>query len=189
MGFINRIFAPKEDPLKCALLETQMAILQLYGVSKPTAAQKVKTSVYLCIAVTAILNDFRGSQARKLIDRVAGESGRLVTPLRMLVRELANDDEELTQVLATFPPDLKISALTSINGLGAFDALYHAMVQPLISEIWAHRDGPTGTQGYASIVVARGLFGKSEGDEKMAQCFVPTMFQLNELAIKLTQLM
>jgi hypothetical protein len=102
----------------------------------------------------------------------------------MLVRDLAHDSEELQKVLATFPADINITESTSINGLGAFDALYHAKVNEVIQDIWSHRNGPTGTPGYACIVLAAGIFGK-EGSDKLPKMFMPAVFHLSDFAAKL----
>jgi hypothetical protein len=188
MSIIGGLLGARKPTLSSLLVDTQKEIFGLYGVSKPTDAQKVKAAVYLSIAASAILSDFAGGMAKDLIDQIARESALLTKPLRMLVSDLAADREDLPKILATFPADLKISGSTSINGLGAFDALYLAKAEEIVQDIWDHRDGPTGTPGYACIVLAAGIFGKA-GSDKLPEMFMPAMLHINEFAAKLLKAM
>jgi hypothetical protein len=187
MNFISSLLGIGKVTVKSVVADAQKQLLTLYGAAKPTDAQKLKAFVYLCIAATAMLNDFGRGRAKTLIDQVAKETAGLTKPLRMLVGELANDPEELEKILATFPTELKITESTSINGLGAFDALYHAKADELVNDIWSHRDGPNGTPGYAAIVVAVGIFGR-EGHDRLAQHFFLANLQLQSFATKLLKL-
>jgi hypothetical protein len=187
MNFINSLLGFGKVTVRSVLADAQKEVLALYGVAKPTDAQKLKAFVYLCIAAAAMLNDFAQGRAKSLIDQIAKETAGLTKPLRMLVGELANDQVELQTILATFSPDLKISESTSINGLGAFDALYHAKVREVVSDIWSHREGPNGTPGYACIVVAVGIFGR-EGHDRVAEHFFLANVQLQSFATALLKL-
>ena len=171
--------------VRSILDSAQKDMMKLFGLTKPTDAQKLRASVYLCIASTALLNDFGGRLFDNLIDEVAKESASLAKPLRMLVGDLANDADELSAIFAAFPADLRLTAAISINGLGALDALYHARVQPLVNEILSHKEGPFGAAGFAAITLAIGILGKQEGDEKAARQFLPSTMLLHELSAKL----
>jgi hypothetical protein len=51
----------------------------------------------------------------------------------MRVSELANDKQELKEILADFPSEIVITASTFINGLAAFDALYQTKVERVVN--------------------------------------------------------
>lgn len=167
MRLLAKLFGSRKVTVKSALLDGQRQLFKIYGVPTPDDAQRLKAAVYLCIVATSMLNEFAGRYAKALIDQVWKESASSTETLRMLVKEIANNEAELHQVLATFPADLKISASTSINGIGAFDALYLARVKELINEIATHREGPFGVAGYASIILADGVFGAEYDKTKM----------------------
>jgi hypothetical protein len=184
MSIISKLLGSKRVNVKSVLADAQRGVFNLYGVPNPTDAQKLKAYAYLCIIAMAMLNEFGRGRLNSLIDQVAKETAELSKPLRMQVGDLANDSEELEIILAAFPTDLHIAKSTSINGLGAFDALYHAKVKDLMDDLLSHRDGPTGISGYAAIILAAGIFGGA-GRDKLAPHFGPAMFQLNEYAAKL----
>jgi hypothetical protein len=80
MSIISSLLGRKIT-VKSVLADTQKEIFVLYGVAKPSDAQKLKASVYLSIAASAMLSDFGGARVKGLIDRVAKESAELTKPL------------------------------------------------------------------------------------------------------------
>src|ERR1700730_4142189 len=117
---LNNLFRRKKT-IPSIVESTQRDIFTIYGVAKPTDAQKMKASVYICIAGIAILNDFgAGRPLRDLIDKLVVGTKDMTKPLSMLVGELANSKEELNEILADFPKELQISESTRVNGLAGF---------------------------------------------------------------------
>ena len=72
---------------------------------------------------------------------------------------------------------------TMLNGLAAFEALYFVKGKKLMKDILNHRDGEFGVPGYATIVVADGIFGKGTSIEK----FVEVLMRLNVFAEELSE--
>ena len=171
MSFLNKLFGNKGNKnLALILMSTRRDIFNIYGVIKPTDAQKMKASVYLCIAGIAILNDLGSAivndlgseRVHRLMDKLVEETKDLTEPLSMRVGELANSKEDLEEILTDFPKEHRLNELTTLNGLGAFEALYFTKVEKLMNDILNHRGGPLGAVGYASIIVADGIFGKGK---------------------------
>jgi predicted DNA-binding ribbon-helix-helix protein len=159
MSFFKALFGSKKG-IGEVLLGTQNKIFELYSISSPTDAQKMKASVYLCIAGIAILNDLGAGRLRPVIDRLAEETKNLTSSLKVKVSDLANDADQLKKILAEFPVDAKVTESTTLNGLAAFEALYFTFGPSLMQEIITRGDGPMGVSGYAAIVVGDGIFGK-----------------------------
>ncbi len=149
------------------LVSTQNDIFRIYGVAKPTDAQRVKAAVYICITGIAILNDLGGGRQRPLIDKLVDETGELTKSwerkklLRMTVGELVNSKEEIEE-LSRYCEGGGLNESTVVNGLAALDCLYNAKVEKLINDILSHKDSEFGIPGYATIVVADGIFGRGE---------------------------
>src|SRR6266404_1503549 len=182
MSFLNNFF-PKKKTILSIVESAQRDIFTIYGVAKPTDAQKMKASVYICIAGIAILNDFRGGKPlRDLIDRLVVGTKDLTKPLSMLVGELANSKEELDEILTDFPKELRMSESTRVNGLAGFEALYFTKVEKTMNDILSHKDGPFGTPGYASIVVTNGIFGSSKPEN-----FMPASMRILNFAKELSE--
>jgi hypothetical protein len=169
MSFLKNIFGGKKS-FASILVSTQNKIFNIYGVTKPTDAQKMKASVYLCISGIAILNDLsRGRLPHGVIDKLVEETRELTKPFRMRVGELSNTTEQLKKILCDFPNELQISESTTVNGLAAFEAMYFSMGEELMNEIIRHNQGPMGTPGYAAIVVADGIFGEGKAKQKFME--------------------
>lgn len=168
MSFFKKVFGGKKG-ISSVLVNTQNKIFSIYGVTHPTDAQKMKASVYLCIAGIAILNDLGGGRLRHAIDKLVEETKELTKPLKMRVGELSNTAEQLRRIHSDFPKDIQITEATTVNGLAAFEALYFSMGEELMNDILSHNQGPMGASGYAAIVVADGIFGKGKSKENFME--------------------
>jgi hypothetical protein len=170
MGFFKKVFGGKEN-ITSVMLSTQNNIFGIFSVVHPTDAQKMKASVYLCIAGMAILNDpnLGGGRLRYAIDNLVNETRELTKSLMMRVGELANNAEQLEKIISDFPADMKITGSTTVNGLAAFEAMYFSMAQDLMNDILTHNKGPFGTPGYAAIVVTDGIFGEGKAKDKILE--------------------
>jgi hypothetical protein len=164
MGLIDKFFGRKKT-ITSVLINTQNNIFKHYGVYQPTDAQKMKASVYLCISGMAILNHLGGGRLRNEIDALVNETRELTKPLNMRVDQLSNNNKQLEKILADFPAEAQVTGATRVNGLAAFEALYFSIGEELMSDILAHTGGPMGAPGYASIVVADGIFGEGKSKE------------------------
>jgi len=145
--------------LKNILLYAQTELFKIYGVTKPTDAQKMKASAYLCIAGIAILNDFGGGDLDHIIDQLVEETKELTRPLVMKVGELSKNNKQLNKIIQDLPDSLNVTGSTIINGLAAFEAIYFSIGEDLMMDILNHSNDPMGIHGYAAIVVADGIFG------------------------------
>lgn len=164
MGFFGKLIGRRKD-FATLMTETQSELFKLYGVLNPSDAQKMKASVYICLAGISIVNDIGDPRLSGLIDRLVEETKEFAKAFRMRVGELANDRDEMEEILADFPPELEVNGSTTVNGLAAFDALYQTKVERVVNDILSHGGGPFGTPGYAAIVVADGIFGAGRSKE------------------------
>ena len=164
MGILRKLFSGKRS-FSSVLVDTQNNIFNIYGVNRPTDAQKMKASTYLCISGIAILNDAGSGAVPHVIDKLVDETRELTKSLSVYVEELSNSPEQLTKILADFPDDIQVTGSTRVNGLAAFEALYFSMGEDLMNDILSHNRGPMGTHGYAAVVVADGIFGEGKSAE------------------------
>jgi len=181
MSFFKKIFGGKRS-ITSVILSSQNKIFDIYSVTHPTDAQKMKASVYLCISGIAILNDLGGGQLRHAIDNLVNETRELTKPLRMRVGELANNAEQLEKIISDFPSAIQITESTTVNGLAAFEAMYFSMGQDLMNDILTHNQGPMGAPGYAAIVVADGIFGEGKAKDKFMEVSMELLNFTKELA-------
>jgi len=181
MGFLSKIFGGKKT-ITSVLTCTQNNIFELYGEVEPTDAQKMKASVYLCLSGMAILNDAGGGKLQNAIDALVNETRELTKPYSMRVQELSNNDEQLEKILSDFPAEAQVTGATRVNGLAAFEALYFSMGKELMNDIISHTGGPMGIPGYASIVVADGIFGEGKSKEHFIEISMELLNFMKELA-------
>lgn len=159
------LFKKKEGFLSI-IIRTQNNLFKLYGVTRPTDAQKMKASVYICISGMAFLNDLGGGVLRNAIDQLVKDTRELTMPLsQMRVGDLANNAEQLKKILA----DLQVTEETYVNGLGAFEALYFSIGLELVTDIASHTKGPGGVIWYAAMVLAEGVFGEGKAIEHFTE--------------------
>ena len=181
MGLISKVFGKKKS-ISEILVNTQSNIFKTYGVAKPTDAQKMKASVYICIAGISIFNDIGGRMLSHAIDKIVEDTRELTKSLSMRVGELSNDKEELEELLSYFlTRQLQTNDSTVINGMGGFEALYFTKVEKLMVDILSHNSGPLGTTGYAAIVVADGIFGKGMSEKHFMEVSMQLLNFRNEL--------
>jgi len=155
------------------LMDTQNNIFKIYGVTRPTDAQKMKASFYLCISGIAILNDLMskvttGERLRHAIEALGSETQQLAKSYGFIrVNELSNNEEQLKEILAQFPEHAKVTGETQTDGHTAFQALYFSIGQELMANIMNAGKGPNGPQRYAGIVVTDGIFGDGKSIEHL----------------------
>ncbi len=171
MGFLNKVFGRQND-IASTLVNVQNNIFNIYGIQKPTDAQKVKASVYICIASMAIFNIVRNDDSKfLLINKLVEASGDLTKPLHLRVWDLANSEDELQELLSSFPEHIKVEESTILNGLAAFEALYSTKGERLMTTILTlSRTGSDITNDvvdYASMVVANELFRDIEPSRRL----------------------
>ena len=181
MSFFSKVFGRKKT-ITSVILNTQSRIFEIYSVSHPTDAQKMKASFYICISGIAILNHFGNVQMKHGIDNLVNETRDLTKSLTVKVSELANNMEQLEKITSGFPSDTEITESTNVNGLAAFDAMYFSMGHDLMNDILMHSKGPMGLPGYASIVVADGIFGEGESKDKFMEISMELLNFTKELA-------
>ena len=180
MSILSRLFSDKQSVSKI-LINTQISILNIYGVARPTDAQKFRAYFYLCISGIAILNELEVKNGKNTIDKLAEETKELVKPLSLLVEELSSDAERLEIILAHFPDELQMTGSTKLNGLAALETLYSALGDEVITDIISNSEGPMGTRGYAAIIVADEIFGEGRSQDK----FMEVSMQLNNFTNEL----
>jgi hypothetical protein len=168
MGFLNKLFGGKKTTASI-LVNTQNNIFNIYSVSKPTDAQKMKASVYLCVAGIAVLNNLGDVRLRYIIDKLVDESRELTKLLSMRVKELSSNKEDLEKILAAFPKQAQVDESTIVNGLAAFEALYSAKAEKLMKDILSRTLVPPVNS--AAFVVSEELFGKSKSENFLEMVF------------------
>ena len=171
MGFLNKVFGRQND-IASTLVEVQNNIFNIYGIQKQTDAQKVKASVYICIAGGAILNIVRSDDSKfLLIDKLVEASGGLTERLHLRVWDLANSEDELQELISSFPQHIKVEESTILNGLAAFEALYSTKCERLMTTILTlsrtRSDITNDVVDYASMVVANELFRDIEPSRRL----------------------
>ena len=85
--------------------------------------------------------------------------------MKVRIKELANDKNELKEILKFFPAEAKLDGNVTIEGGTAFNALFTQYFEKLTLDIESHTTGPLGVHGYAAIVVLEGLRGKGNGKD------------------------
>jgi hypothetical protein len=181
MSFLKSLFGERKT-VATIVESIQKDIFKIYGVSKPTDVQKMKASVYICIAGIALLNDVFGGKAhshliaerlRNLIDELVEETKEVTKPLSMKVGELVDSKEDLEKILAYFPEAPGMNESTILNGLAAFAALYNTQVEMMTGVIrLSDKNNEFGMPGFAPIVVANGIFGMGKGIEHLTEVAV-----------------
>lgn len=169
-GFLFR----KKNDLASILLTTQRRIFDVYSVTDPTDAQKIKASVYLCWAGMAVINDMEAKAVEKIgsrdnhlrnvikgaIDRLVDETSTLLEPLEVHVNELASNPGQLERILSGFP--VPVQEATKVNGLAACGAMFTSMGEEQMTNMLNNSQGPFGIPGYAGIVITKEVFGESK---------------------------
>ena len=166
MGLLGNLFSGKKR-FASVLIGTQNEIFKLYGVTQPNDAQKLKASFYLCVSGIAILNDAGGGAVPHVIDRLVEDTRELIKPLSVFTEDLSNSPEQLGEILSQLPDG--VTGSTKLNGLAAFEAMYFSLGQDLMNDILSHNQGPTGTPGYAGIVVVDGVLGDGKSRENFME--------------------
>ena len=161
MSILSKLFGNKKK-FATVLVNMQGSLFRIYGVSSPSDAQKMKSAVLLCVTAMAILNNLAGVKARPTIDRLVNETREFTKPLSMRIEELAKGKAELEKILAQFPSEGQVTGSTRVNGLAGFEALYFGIGEELMNDMLAHREGPNGVLGYATIAVVDGIYGDGE---------------------------
>lgn len=136
---------------------------------KDTNANKLKATVYLCIAQIACLHIVSNGATASFIDAMVEDVKKSILELKMKVKDLAITDTELKKILSDFPPQAKVDGETTINGLAAFEAIYFQYVEELMNEITNHTGGPMGAHGFASIKILEALRGEDKAQDKMIE--------------------
>lgn len=171
MGFFDGFKFGSNKSISVIITNTQNNIFNIYGCKNPSDSQKMKASVYLCIAGIALLNELsinsNNDAMKNMINKIVNETRELTKPLSMKVSDLANDKEDLQLILSGF--EIQLDTDTRVNGLGAFEALYLSKVERLINDILAHNGGDFGCAGYAAYVVANGIFGADKAHDNFIQ--------------------
>ena len=182
MEFLNTFFRRKKS-VSSAIAGAQNGMFKAYGVDRPTDAQKLKATFYLCIAGMAIMNHYSGGVLRGAINNIAEEAKDITKTLQMHIGDIANDQADLTEILSDIPDTFEITGSTTVNGLAAFEALYFTKGERLIKDILGHTRGDFGISGYAAIVVSDGIFGKGKSKEhfmKLSNIFLDFTKELSE---------
>lgn len=162
MGILDKLFSGKNS-FSSVLVETQNKIFEIYGVAKPSDAQKMKATFYLCISGIAIMNDQGAGAVPHVIDKLVADTRELTKPLSMYVEDISNSPDQLEQILWELPDGATGS--TRVNGPAAFQAMYMSIGEDLMNDIVSHHQGPMGTPGYAGVIVVDGIFGEGKATE------------------------
>lgn len=181
MGLFGNLFGSKKS-YTSVLINTQNNIFNIYGVNQPTDAQKMKASVYLCIAGLAILDDLGCAKLRHSSDRLIAEAIELTDPLSMRLEELSNNTEQLDMILSDFPKESQVTGSTNVNGLAAFKSLFSSMIETLMIDFSRYKNSPTGPAGYAPFVVGDGIFGEGRSQEHFMELTMQLANFMTELS-------
>ncbi len=162
MGFLNNVFGGKKNS-SSVITDTRNKLFDIYGVSKPTDAQEMRASFYLCIAGMALFNHFAAGKVgheelSPVIDKLVRDTAKLTSNLTMTLGELTEDED----ILECFIDSVggHITRKTTINGLAAMDMLYVNLGEVFMNDILRNTEGPLGIQGYAAVHVITGTFGR-----------------------------
>lgn len=162
MSFLKNLFGSRTN-VASLLVNAQNQIFELYEVSQPTDAQKLRSLFYLGVAGLAILNDVGQGSLNDQMDKLVEGAGQLANPLSVRVGALVDGKEELGGLLKGFPAQANVNAQTLVNGHAAFGALYATRGELMMSKILEKRGNPQGMAGSAAIVVGDGIFGPGRG--------------------------
>lgn len=183
MSFLNVSFfkGKKRNKMQDLISETCENLFHVYGVASPSESQRLRMSLYICLAGVGVLNALCDERVVPVINELVENTKELTKNLSMKVRELALDTAELKAIIAEFPISAGVNVDTKINGLAGFDALYHAKVESVVNDILRHKDGPFGVQGYAGIVVSNGVLGHTNTQDYFmdaSMCIIDFMGKL-----------
>ena len=143
-------------------------------------ANILKTTVYLCFAQMACLHVATEGKSRVFIDNMVEDAKNSVLALKMRVKELAQSDDELEQILSDFPAEADVDGDTNVNGLAAWNAIYFNYVEEIVLEISNRSNGPLGPYGFAAIKVLEALRGKGNSEDN----FMDVSFLITEMTGK-----
>lgn len=169
MGFFSKVFG-KELKLTNTKVFANYAtlLLKAAGVAN-TAANRLKATVYLCIAQIACLHFMSKGATAVFVDAMVDDVQKSILELKMKVGDLAVSDAELKKILAYFPPKAEVDRSTTVYGLTAFQAIYSQYVEELVTDIASHTGGPLGAHGYAAIKILDAIKGKGKGREHIIE--------------------
>lgn len=139
-----------------------LKILDLANVEQ-TEANKLKAIAYIYIAQVAILHVISKGKTNVFVDAMVSEAVDTIASIKVKIKDLANDKNELKELLKFFPPAAKLSGNATIEGKAGFNAICTQFGKDLTFDIANHTDGPLGVHGYAAIVVLEGLRGEGNG--------------------------
>ena len=169
MSFLSKIFGKEIKKSNTDVFSSYATlILEKAGVSN-TDANRLKVTVYLCIAQIACLHVATKGATAVFIDAMVDDVKKSIPHLKMKVKDLALTDIELKKILSDFPPQAQVNGDTTVNGLAAFQAIYFQYVEVLVKDIANHTGGPMGAYGYATIKILAALRGKENASDGIVE--------------------
>ena len=180
MGFFSSFLKPKVAVSNTENFKNYTIQLLNTAHVPNNDANILKTTVYLCFAQIACLNVATQGKSRVFMGNMVEDAQNSVLALKMRVRELAQNDEELERILSDFPAEADVDGDTNINGLAAWNAIYFTYVEEIVLEISNRSKGPLGPYGYAAIKVLEALRGKGQGKDD----FMDVSFLITEMTGK-----
>ena len=149
-----------------ALINKQNIIFNLFGVSRPSDAQKVKATVYLCAVGTALL-ERSGVDESKHGNNLFGIGRTITEPLSVQAGDIVNNPDQLKRLIIFLPQNSQITASTKINGVAAYLAMYQLVREDVMRDLPRTNRGDFGITGVAALMVINGIFGEDKGGEKL----------------------
>lgn len=166
MGFFSNVLSNKKHSMIDVYRNATDEILNELAIHK-TDAKKLKTSVYLLMAMIACLEAIAKGKSRPFFDEMIEAVEELVKDYKMRVSELAIDSDELLKILSFFDSKHGVDGDTTINGYAAFKAIYEKFLTDVVLEIYNNRGDEKEGKVFliASIVLVDALL-TSQHDEK-----------------------
>jgi len=165
MGILSKFFGGQSKKSNTEVFSSYVTLFLETAGLKSSDANRLKTTVYLCIAQMACLHVVSNGASAVFIDAMVDDAKKSILQLKMKVKDLALTEYELRKILSDFPPQAAVDGETTVNGLAAFQAIYFPYVEELVTEIADHTQGPFGVHGYASIKILEALRGKDNIEE------------------------
>ncbi len=176
MSFFSGISDVEDNPPNSKIF-SRYAQKLLEEVDLPiNDANTLKATVYLCFSqIACIAKMTRGkienSMMEGLIENMVKDAVTSIKGLGMItIGDLATNEEELNRILSGFPQEAEVDKTTSVNGLGAWDAVYLSHVEEIVPDIVEKFDDESsGFYGRAALKTLEGLRGPGNQSEKFME--------------------
>lgn len=177
MGILSSLFGKTETLNNADVFKKYAKELLVIAKVQQTNANILKATVYLCFCQLACIHAIAKGKAAVFMDAMVDDAKKSVLDFQVKVGDLARSEAELEKILQDFPAAASVDQNTRINGLAAFEAIYFAFVEEIVSLISEKSGGPMGPHGYSAIVFLEALRGPGNGKDG----FIEVSMKLTEM--------